>query len=255
MAKTKLTRALAARVAEQERLLRRRNVRLGDRRWVLDRYRDPVVTAEHVPLAWRVDFNPATNPFGVERLGINAAFNPGAIELDGQIHLVARVEGVDRKSFFAVAESPNGIDRFRFWDYPLVMPETRIPTSTSTTCVWSGTRTAGSTACSAPSARTPWPREATCRPRSPSAASRGPRTSRPGSGSTTSRPARPSSEMSCCTPSSSTASTPSTPARRTASSRPAPAAASAGPWPTTWNAPCSARRRSSRTASTTRSTK
>ncbi len=103
----RLKRALAARLAAQERLIRRKNARVGDGRWVLDRYRHPVVTAEHVPLAWRVDFDPRTNPFGVERLGVNAAFNPGAIELGGRLHLVVRVEGYDRKSFFAVASEPD----------------------------------------------------------------------------------------------------------------------------------------------------
>lgn len=127
MAKTKLTRTMQARLAAQERLLRRRNLRVGDGRWVLDRYRDPVVTAEHVPLAWRFDFDPARNPFGLERLGVNAAFNPGAIELDGRIHLVVRVEGCDRKSFFAVASSRTGIDGFRFEDTPVVLDEVDDP--------------------------------------------------------------------------------------------------------------------------------
>lgn len=127
MAKTKLSRALAARLAEQERLIRRPNARVGARRWVLDRWRDPVVTAEHVPLAWRYDFDPKTNPFGVERLGVNAAFNPGAIELDRQVHLVVRVEGYDRKSFFAVASSRTGVDGFRFKDRPAVFDEVDDP--------------------------------------------------------------------------------------------------------------------------------
>jgi 4-O-beta-D-mannosyl-D-glucose phosphorylase len=127
VAKTKLSRALAARLAEQERLIRRPNARVGDRRWVLDRWRDPVVTAEHVPLAWRYDFDPTTNPFGVERLGVNAAFNPGAIELDRKVHLVVRVEGYDRKSFFAVASSRTGVDGFRFKDRPAVFDEVDDP--------------------------------------------------------------------------------------------------------------------------------
>jgi len=118
---------LKARQAAQERLLRQKNVRVGDGGWVLDRYRDPIVTPDHVPLSWRVDFNPKTNPFGVERLGINATFNPGAIELDGRVSLVVRVEGVDRKSFFAVADSASGIDGFRFRDYPIVLDETSDP--------------------------------------------------------------------------------------------------------------------------------
>src|SRR5512136_841172 len=94
---------------------------------VFERYRYPVVTAAHVPLEWRYDLNPQTNPYLMERLGINAAFNPGAIALDGKICLVVRVEGWDRKSFFAVAESANGLDNFRFWDEPAIMPETDDP--------------------------------------------------------------------------------------------------------------------------------
>ncbi len=112
----------------QERLIRRRNA--VDNTWyngVLERYRHPVLTSDHVPLAWRYDLNPATNPRFLERLGINAVFNPGAIELDGRILLVARVEGTDRKSFFAIAESTTGIDGFRFWPEPMVMPETEPP--------------------------------------------------------------------------------------------------------------------------------
>ncbi len=92
-----------------------------------ERYRYPVVTAEHTPLFWRYDLDVRTNPYLMERMGINVAFNPGAIELDGKILLVVRVEGYDRKSFFAVAESETGIDRFKFWDYPILMPETSDP--------------------------------------------------------------------------------------------------------------------------------
>ena len=91
------------------------------------RYLHPVLTAAHVPLTWRYDLNPSSNPFLMERMGINAVLNPGAIELDGKILLVARVEGWDRKSFFAVAESDNGIDSFRFWDEPVLLPETNLP--------------------------------------------------------------------------------------------------------------------------------
>ncbi|HBC3930643.1 TPA: glycosidase [Vibrio parahaemolyticus] len=91
------------------------------------RYEKPVLTAQHAPLAWRYDLNPKTNPFLMERLGINAVLNPGAIELNGKFYLVARVEGYDRKSFFAVAESENGIDGFAFWDKPCVIPETEEP--------------------------------------------------------------------------------------------------------------------------------
>jgi 4-O-beta-D-mannosyl-D-glucose phosphorylase len=115
-------------IEAQRSLLEQKNE--VDPQWdngLFHRYRHPVVTAGHVPLTWRYDFNPQTNPFLIERLGVNGAFNPGAIEFNGKICLICRVEGVDRKSFFAVAESENGIDHFRFWDYPLVMPETEDP--------------------------------------------------------------------------------------------------------------------------------
>lgn len=93
------------------------------------RYANPVLTAKHVPLSWRFDYQPETNPYFMERLAVNAAFNAGAIELNGKILLVARTEGADRKSFFAVAESDNGIDGFRFWDTPVELPETDEPDS------------------------------------------------------------------------------------------------------------------------------
>lgn len=94
---------------------------------IYQRWRYPVVTAAHAPLSWRYDFNPATNPRLMERLGINAAFNAGAIHRDGRHVLVVRLEGADRKSFFAVAESETGVDKFRFRDYPIIMPETEDP--------------------------------------------------------------------------------------------------------------------------------
>jgi len=114
--------------AEYDALITRPNA--PDEDWsngVFERYRYPILTAAHTPLFWRYDLNPLTNPYLMERLGINAVFNPGAIELDGKIRLVCRVEGYDRKSFFAVAESANGVDNFHFWDYPIVMPETDDP--------------------------------------------------------------------------------------------------------------------------------
>ncbi len=113
--------------AEYEALIQRPNRASLDSNGVFERYENPVLTAEHTPVFWRYDLNHATNPHLMERLGINAVFNPGAIDLDGRYLLVARVEGADRKSFFAVAESPNGVDRFRFWDCPVVMPETSDP--------------------------------------------------------------------------------------------------------------------------------
>ena len=91
------------------------------------RWKNPVLTAAHVPLEWRYDFNPKTNPRLLERLGVNAAFNVGAMEWQGRIVLCARVEGLDRKSFFAIAESRTGVDGFRFWDEPVVLPETADP--------------------------------------------------------------------------------------------------------------------------------
>ncbi|MDR0375097.1 MAG: glycosidase [Treponema sp.] len=90
---------------------------------VFTRYKHPVVTADHTPLFWRYDFDPKTNPYLMERMGINAAFNAGAIKLDGRYCLVVRVEGADRKSFFAVAESPNGVDNFVFHDYPILLDQ------------------------------------------------------------------------------------------------------------------------------------
>ena len=92
-----------------------------------ERYINPVLTAEHIPIEWRYDLNPTTNPFGMERLGVNAVFNPGAIEFDGKIALICRVEGYDRKSFFAVAESENGIDNFKFRKYPILIDQTDDP--------------------------------------------------------------------------------------------------------------------------------
>lgn len=94
---------------------------------IYERYKNPVVTAAHIPLNWRFDFNEKTNPFLQERIGINAAFNAGAMKWNGKYLLAVRVEGIDRKSFFAIAESPNGIDNFKFWDKPCVIPQTEDP--------------------------------------------------------------------------------------------------------------------------------
>jgi 4-O-beta-D-mannosyl-D-glucose phosphorylase len=112
---------------EQDILLARRNERLDDGNGIYHRYRFPVLTGAHTPLSWRYDLSPETNPFVLERMGINAVFNPGAIKLDGRYLLVARVEGADRKSFFAVAESADGIDGWRFWDHPVRLPQTPDP--------------------------------------------------------------------------------------------------------------------------------
>ncbi|MDR7371220.1 glycosidase [Flavobacterium aquidurense] len=94
---------------------------------IYDRYKNPVVTAAHAPLNWRFDFNETTNPFLQERIGINAAFNAGAMKWNDKYLLAVRVEGIDRKSFFAIAESPNGIDNFKFWEKPCVIPQTEEP--------------------------------------------------------------------------------------------------------------------------------
>ncbi|WP_299550569.1 glycosidase [Seonamhaeicola sp.] len=94
---------------------------------IYSRYQNPVLTRDHIPLHWRFDFNEETNPYFMERIGFNAVLNAGAIKLNGKYILIARVEGNDRKSIFAVAESPNGIDNFRFWDRPVTIPQTDNP--------------------------------------------------------------------------------------------------------------------------------
>lgn len=94
---------------------------------IYERYKRPILTAEHTPLEWRYDFSQEDNPYLMQRIMINSVFNAGAIKLDNRYLVVCRVEGADRKSFFAVAESPNGIDNFRFWDEPITMPEDEIP--------------------------------------------------------------------------------------------------------------------------------
>ncbi|MEI7435222.1 MAG: glycosidase [bacterium] len=125
---TPFQRDLQKLIVPHRKLVARRNrVDPTWRNGVFERYQYPVLTAAHTPLFWRFDLNAATNPFLIERLGINAVFNPGAIELNGRICLLCRVEGADRKSFFAVAESRNPTERFRFVDYPVTLPETSDP--------------------------------------------------------------------------------------------------------------------------------
>lgn len=109
-------------LARYEELVIRPNVAI-EGNGIYERYQNPVITAEMVPPTWRYDFNPATNPFFMERIGVNATLNSGAMKWNGHYLLVVRVEGYDRKSFFAVAESPNGIDNFRFWDRPVTLPD------------------------------------------------------------------------------------------------------------------------------------
>jgi 4-O-beta-D-mannosyl-D-glucose phosphorylase len=118
---------LAQLEAQHQDLIQTTNQAIVPGNGIFERYLHPVLTAAHAPLFWRYDLNPQTNPFLMERFGINAVFNAGAIKWQGKYVVAARVEGMDRKSFFAIAESPNGIDQFQFWDYPITMPETADP--------------------------------------------------------------------------------------------------------------------------------
>ncbi len=120
-----LHKKYAEELAKYEALVNRRNeIDTDFYNGVYDKYKYPVLTREHIPLTWQYDLNPETNPWFMKRLGINAVMNSGAIELNGKYYLVARIEGDDRKSFFGVAESDNGVDGFRFWDYPVQLPDT-----------------------------------------------------------------------------------------------------------------------------------
>ena len=112
---------------DYEKLVTRKNMSVEGGKGIFIRYQYPVLTAAHTPVFWRYDLDERTNPFLMERIGMNATLNSGAIKWNGKYLLVVRVEGADRKSFFAVAESPDGIDNFRFWDYPVTMPEDIIP--------------------------------------------------------------------------------------------------------------------------------
>lgn len=113
--------------AHHEELLTRKNTPKQWGNGIYTKYEYPILTAEHTPLEWRYDFDEKSNPYLMQRIMMNAALNSGAIKLNGKYLLVVRVEGADRKSFFAVAESPNGIDNFRFWEEPITMPEDLIP--------------------------------------------------------------------------------------------------------------------------------
>lgn len=112
---------------DYEQLITRKNMPTNHYNGIFTRYENPILTAAHTPIFWRYDLDEKTNPFLMERIGMNATMNSGAIKWNGKYVLVVRVEGADRKSFFAIAESPNGIDNFRFWDYPITMPEDIIP--------------------------------------------------------------------------------------------------------------------------------
>ena len=118
---------VAALKAHHEALLSKKNKPVEWGNGIYEKYQNPVVTAEHIPLEWKYDFNEHDNPFLMQRIMCNGAFNAGAIKWNGKYCLVVRVEGADRKSYFAVAESPNGIDNFRFWDAPITMPDDVIP--------------------------------------------------------------------------------------------------------------------------------
>lgn len=109
--------------AKLDKLLERKNIKSDFYNGIYDRYEYPVLTRDHIPLTWKYDLNLETNPYFMERLGINAVMNSGAIYLNGKYYLVARIEGNDRKSFFGVAESDNGIDGFKFWDYPILLDD------------------------------------------------------------------------------------------------------------------------------------
>jgi 4-O-beta-D-mannosyl-D-glucose phosphorylase len=127
MRKTDFERRKRQLFDDYERLVAQHNEQEETTNGVVQRWKHPVLTAAHAPVFWRYDLDPGTNPHLMERLGVNSVFNPAAIFLDGRFLLVARVEGVDRKSFFAVAESSSGVDGFRFWDYPVVMPPSDDP--------------------------------------------------------------------------------------------------------------------------------
>ncbi|MCG8581801.1 MAG: glycosidase [Bacteroidales bacterium] len=121
------TRRLNKIKKKHSKLLSKKNKALFSENGLYTRYKNPILTRRHVPIHWRYDLNEATNPYLMERIGFNATFNAGAIKLNGKYLLVVRVEGNDRKSFFAIAESDNGVDGFRFWDRPISMPQTDKP--------------------------------------------------------------------------------------------------------------------------------
>ena len=112
---------------EHEEFLNRKNEEIFSANGIFHRYKNPVLSRDHFPMEWRYDFNRETNPYFMERISFNAAFNAGAIKWKGKYLLALRCEGNDRKSFFAIAESPNGIDNFRFWERPLTLPQTEEP--------------------------------------------------------------------------------------------------------------------------------
>ncbi len=113
--------------AQHKALIANENSEVQKSNGIYSRWSNPIVTNDHIPLNWRYDFNHETNPFLLERIGVNATLNSGAIKFNGKYVIVVRVEGVDRKSYFAVAQSDNGVDNFEFWERPITMPETEEP--------------------------------------------------------------------------------------------------------------------------------
>lgn len=122
MKKKKFEKKLRELIKSHEILITRKNEKIADYNGIYEKYKFPVLTNHHTPLSWRYDMNYETNPMLLQRIGINATFNSGAILFKGKYLMVVRVEGWDRKSFFAIAESPDGINEWRFWDYPIVLP-------------------------------------------------------------------------------------------------------------------------------------
>jgi 4-O-beta-D-mannosyl-D-glucose phosphorylase len=122
MNKKKFEKKLKELIKSNEKLITRKNKKLSDYNGIYTKYKYPILTNHHTPIPWKYDLNYKTNPMLLQRIGINATFNAGAILLDGRYLMVVRVEGWDRKSFFAVAESPDGINKWRFWDYPVSLP-------------------------------------------------------------------------------------------------------------------------------------
>ncbi|HPY83303.1 MAG TPA: glycosidase, partial [Bacteroidales bacterium] len=112
---------------EYETIIRQPNSPVAEYNGIYTRYKNPVLTAQHIPLSWKYDFNTTRNPYMMQRIGVNAVFNAGAMKFNGKYILCARVEGWDRKSFFAIAESDTGIDNFTFWDEPIQLPQTNEP--------------------------------------------------------------------------------------------------------------------------------
>ncbi len=127
MDKTAFDKQLLNLTKKYNALITKKNEKRSSKNGIYNRYKNPALTRDHIPLFWRYDMNYKTNPFLEERLGINAVMNAGAMKWNGKYILIPRIEGLDRKSFFGIAESSNGIDNFQFWDYPMVIPDVENP--------------------------------------------------------------------------------------------------------------------------------